>query len=154
MNVLFLCLGNTCRSPIAAELLKKKFQENHISGEVDSAGFEAFFINEKPDDRAVEVARNHGLDIEGHGARLFREDDFEKFNQIYVMDHKNMRDVKSFIRKEEDLEKVDYLMNLVEPGKNLNLADPFYHELEKCEEVFDMMDKACDKIVEIIKKQK
>ncbi|MBI9035251.1 MAG: low molecular weight phosphotyrosine protein phosphatase [Bacteroidales bacterium] len=151
MNVLFLCLGNICRSPIAAALLRKKFQENNILGEVESAGFETYFINEPADARAIELARKYGVDISDHRARLFRDEDMKKFNLIFVMDHKNMRDVKNFIKDQTHLNKVDYLMNLVEPGKNMNLADPFYHELEKGEEVLLMLDQACDKIVERVK---
>jgi protein-tyrosine phosphatase len=154
MNVLFACLGNICRSPIAAEMLRKKYQENNISGEIDSAGFEAFYINANPDEAAISAGKKHGIDITEHKARLFTSEDFNNFDVIYVMDSKNMRDIKYFAKKEEDLNKLEFIMNLVDPGKNKALPDPFFRELGKEEEVFDLMEEACNKIVEIAKNKK
>lgn len=152
MNVLFICLGNICRSPMAEGILKKLYKEKNLEGIIESAGFESFHINEPPDDRAISVARAHQIDISGHKARLFTANDFDRFDHIYVMDTQNMRDVRDASDNEEDMEKVDYLLNVLEPGKNLTVADPYNSGIEDCEAVFDKLYLACEKICENIHK--
>lgn len=152
MNVLFVCLGNICRSPIAEGLLKKKFEESKTTGRVESAGFESFHINDSPDPRAVKVCAHHGIDISGKRARLFRVSDFDAFDKIYVMDFKNMQDVMEVARDETDKKKVDYLLNLIEPGSNKSVADPYYGGFDACEATFRQMERACQVITDQINK--
>ena len=84
MNILFVCLGNICRSPLAEGILKSKIKDQNII--IESAGFESYHINEPPDPRAIKVANDHGLSISENRCRLFIADDFDKFDVIYVMD--------------------------------------------------------------------
>lgn len=148
MNILFICNGNVCRSPLAAALLKKKFKENNIPGEVASAGFESFNINEPPDPDTQEIAKSHDLDLE-NVASIFRKKDFKKFDKIYVMDTRNYRDVKDLTRNDEERAKVDYLMNVIEPGKNMIVPDPYFSGEIDMEGVYDLLDKVTDKLVEL-----
>lgn len=148
MNVMFLCLENVCRSPLAEGILKKMYSENGIKGVVESAGFESFNINDSPDERAAKVAALHKIDITSKRAKLFSEKDFDRFDHIYVMDLKSMQDVKDFTRGEHDLNKVDYLMNLIEPGKDLSIADPYEKGFDECEKVFELIEKACKAITQ------
>ncbi len=148
MNVLFVDLANICRSPIAAALLKKKFMENGIKGMVDSAGFESFTINEPPDNKAVNVAAEHGVLLDGR-ARIFQKSDFDKFDKIYVMDTKNYNDVMELARNDEHRSKVDYVLNLINPGKNDVITDPCSSGVIDLEEIYQKLDKATDKIVEM-----
>ena len=150
MNVLFVCLGNVCRSPMAEGLLKKKFEENEIEGIVDSAGFESFTINEPPDKRAVKVAKQFGVEVSGK-SRLFVKSDFDKFDRIYVMDTLNYRDTKYLAKNNSEIEKIDYLLNVLYPGKNKTVPDPFLQGEHECRVIFDLLDKATTKIVENIK---
>jgi protein-tyrosine phosphatase len=150
MNVLFICHGNICRSPLAEAMLRKKYEENQINAEVSSAGFESFNINEPPDPRAQEMANRHGLKMD-HVARIFLKSDFDRFDKIYVMDMKNYRDVKFLARNENDKQKVDYLMNVIEPGKNKTIADPFTRGERDFDTIYGLIDKATDKIVELAK---
>ena len=150
MNVLFVCLGNVCRSPMAEGLLKKKFEENEIEGIVDSAGFESFTINDPPDKRAVKVAKQFGVEVSGK-ARLFVKSDFDKFDHIYVMDTLNYRDAKYLAKNNSEIEKIDYLLNVLYPGKNITVPDPFLQGEHECRVVFELLDKATTKIVENIK---
>ncbi len=147
MNILFVCMGNVGRSPLAKALLQKKYKENEIDAEVDSAGFEAFNINEEPDPRIKDLGKKHGVEVTGK-ARIFVKGDFAKFDRIYVMDTKTYRDVKELAWNEEQLKKIDYLMNLVESGKNKVVPDIIDSWSVDPETVYDMLDKATDKIIE------
>lgn len=146
MNILFVSLGNVCRSPIAEALLKKKYQDHNITDLVDSAGFESFHINDPPDPRAKKVAQKHGIILD-RKARLFLKSDFDTFDKIYVMDTLNYTDVKELARNKKDVAKIDYLMNLIHPGKNENLPEPFMHGIKDCNEIFQILDAATDMIL-------
>lgn len=148
MNVLFLCHANMCRSPLAAGLLKLILEKRNIDAQVDSAGFEAYHINEPPDMRAIEIGKEHGIDISKSRVRLFTPGDFDKFDKIYVMDTLAYRNASYFARNEADLEKLEFVMNLVKPGKNESVPDPFFRNLEDCEKTFDILSEACLKIAD------
>lgn len=147
MNVLFVCLGNICRSPIAEALLRKKFAENSINFNVESAGFEPYHINKPPDKKAVSTAKFYGLNLKGK-ARLFNVEDFDNFDRIYAMDSQNISDLRYHSRNDDDMKKVDLILNLIEPGKNKTLPDPFRSGTENCHEVYKKLDLATDKLVE------
>ena len=152
MNVLFVDLADICRSPIAAAILKKKFIENGIKGIVDSAGFESFTINEPPDNKAVNIAAEHGVLLDGR-ARIFKKSDFDKFDRIYVMDTKNYNDVMELANNDKHRVKVDYLLNLLTPGKNDVITDPCSSGVVDMESIYQKIDKATDKLVELAVKE-
>ena len=146
MNILFVCLGNICRSPLAKAIMADKIRKKNLQAEVDSAGFEPFHRGDPADRRSVEVAAKHGIDLNHHTARLFTVRDFDRFDRIYVMDSINHTDVMSLARNGEDEDKVDYILNLVEPGKDRHVPDPWYGGREGFENVYQMLDKACDRL--------
>ena len=150
MNVLFLCHANMCRSPLAEGLLKVILKNRNIKANVDSAGFEVFHINESPDNRAIQKGLEHGIDITAKKVRLFSKEDFDKFDKIYVMDTIAYRNAMYFARNEQDKRKVDFVMNLIKPGKNESVPDPFYRNLEACDETYEILNKACMKIADSI----
>ncbi len=113
---------------------------------VASAGFERFHNGDPADRRSVEVARRHGIDLTRHTASMFSERDFDRFDRIYVMDRHNYRDVMSLARDSQDEKKVDYLLNLSEPGSDREVPDPWYGGMEGFENVFRMIDRACDQL--------
>jgi protein-tyrosine phosphatase len=92
----------------------------------------------------VETARKHGIDLTGHRARMFSRQDFSRYDRIYVMDRNNYRDVISLARDEEEEGKIDFLLNLSEPGSNREVPDPWYGGIEGFENVYRMIDQACD----------
>ncbi len=148
MNVLFVCTGNICRSPLAEGILKEKYRRLGIRGTVDSAGFERFHVGDRPDPRARQVARAHGIDISDHIARLFTPEDFDRFDRIFVMDAWHYQKVARAARDESDLQKVDFVMSVVLPGKRVYVDDPYYEEFDAFEKVYHQLDQACDKIAE------
>jgi protein-tyrosine phosphatase len=153
MNVLFLCHANMCRSPLAEGLLKLILKSRNINATVDSAGFEAYHINESPDNRAIQKAKEKGIDITAKKVRLFTREDFDRFDKIYVMDTIAYRNAMYFVRNDQDKSKVDFLMNLIKPGKNESVPDPFYRDLEACDETYEILNDACLKIADNISKE-
>ncbi|MCF8229971.1 MAG: low molecular weight phosphotyrosine protein phosphatase [Bacteroidales bacterium] len=150
MRILFVCLGNICRSPMAEGILKKKLAERNVDAVVESAGFESFHINEPPDKRAVKIAKKNGIDITESRSRLFTSDDFDKFDRIFIMESSNNRDIKYFTRNEDDLKKVKYLMSVVH-GKNEAVPDPYFGDEKGFEKTFQTLDKACTTIADKLK---
>ena len=126
MKILMVCLGNICRSPLAEGIMRHKLMNNQIDASVESCGFESFHVGDKADRRAAQVAAENGVDLSGHRARTFKVSFFDEFDRIYVMDNKNFSDVASKARNSEDLKKVDYIMNMVYPGTNMAVPDPYY----------------------------
>ncbi|MDD3742030.1 MAG: low molecular weight phosphotyrosine protein phosphatase [Lentimicrobiaceae bacterium] len=151
-KILMVCLGNICRSPIAEGVMREKLAQNNIPAVVDSCGFESFHIGDAPDPRAIKVAKENGIDISNLRARLFRRQDFELFDHIFVMDSNNYRDVSRMSSGESDLEKVDYLMNLVYPGKNLPIPDPYSGDMDDFRQTYAMAEQAVDAFIQRIKK--
>lgn len=153
MKVLMVCLGNICRSPLAEGILRHKVNEQLKLGnqkfeswEVDSAGTSGFHASEKPDIRSRKVAKENGIDISQQRSRQFRGWDFETFDIIYVMDSSNYQNVLALAKTEEEKAKVKLIMNELEPGMNIAVPDPYYGEYG-FENVFEMLDKACDEII-------
>lgn len=146
MNILFVCNGNKCRSPLAAGILRQKLVHKKMSAIVDSAGFEAFYINESPDKRAIEKGLEHGIDISENQVRLFNTNDFDDYDKIYVMDLVAYRSAVYFARNDSDKTKLDYLMNIIKPDRNESVPDPFYRDLDACDTTFRILNDACEEI--------
>ncbi len=151
MKILMVCLGNICRSPLAEGLLKHKFRNSKLDVQVDSCGFEYDHLGCQPDYRAIEIAAINDIDITAKKARLFTPANFDIYDKILVMDNNNFRMVASKARTNDDLKKVDLIMNVVEPGSNKQVPDPYYGRRDHFVETFEMLDVATDKIVQLIK---
>ena len=147
MKILFVCLGNICRSPLAEAIFADKAKKLGLRVEADSAGFESFHRGDPADPRSVEVARAHSIDLKGHTARMFTVRDFDNYDRIYVMDRTNYNDVMGLARDSKDEQKVDFILNLVRPAENRPVPDPWYGGREGFEKVFRMLDEACDALV-------
>jgi protein-tyrosine phosphatase len=147
MNILFVCTGNICRSPLAEGILRKKYTERNLTGRIDSCGFESFHLGEPPDPRTQKVARTNGIDVSSHRVRMFSVDDFDRFDRIYVMDSYHYQSVLRLARHAEDRRKVDFVMNVVSPGENKAVKDPYFSDYSAFEKAFDQLDAACELIV-------
>ena len=143
-----VCLGNICRSPLAEGILKAK--TNHLDVVVDSAGTAAYHVGEKPDIRSIEIANKYGIDLTSQRARQFSVNDFDEFDKIYAMDSSNYANIISLARDEKDRDKVDVILNESNPKSFQSVPDPYYGGDNGFQDVYDMLDKACDKIVEQI----
>ncbi|MFI5164676.1 MAG: low molecular weight protein-tyrosine-phosphatase [Bacteroidia bacterium] len=152
-SVLFVCLGNICRSPMAEGILRHKAEQQGLKIKIDSAGTEYLHVGENPDRRAIKTAKEHGVDISKLVARQITEDDFENFDKIFVAEAKVYDGVVELALNRDQKLKVDYIMNLVHPDLNMPVPDPYYGGMDGFEKVFEMLDKACDAIISILEKK-
>ena len=143
-----VCLGNICRSPLAEGIMRSKLSEDFI---VDSAGTGGWHAGELPDKRSIATAKNRGLDITNQRARQFKKNDFEIFDHIFVMDNSNYKDVLALAPNEEAKSKVKLILNEIFPNENVDVPDPYYGGQEGFENVFDMLDQACEEIARKLK---
>jgi len=146
MKILMVCLGNICRSPMAEGLMQAKIEKYNLDAEVDSAGFESYHTGDAPDYRASHVMQKHGIDITGQRSRLFLKSDFDTFDRIYVMDSGNYADVRSMAAQTDQMKKVDYILNILHPGSNKAVPDPYYGGKEGFETTFKLLDAATEQI--------
>lgn len=141
-----VCLGNICRSPLAEGILKTKIEEKSLDWRVDSAGTGSWHIGELPDHRSIAVARKYSIDITYQRARQFSANDLDTFDLIFAMDAQNFQDILRFAKKEEHKNKVQLILNLVYPNGNRSVPDPYWDD-DGFEDVFQMLDEACEQII-------
>ncbi|MBN2868667.1 MAG: low molecular weight phosphotyrosine protein phosphatase [Flavobacteriaceae bacterium] len=146
-KILMVCLGNICRSPLAEGILKSKLNSNFI---VESAGTAAYHVGNKPDPRSIAVARQNGLNITNQRARKFIKQDFEDFHIIYAMDNSNYQNIIGLAENSQQKEKVKLILNESFPDKNLDVPDPYYGGDKGFENVYNMLDHACEIIAKRI----
>ena len=147
-KILMVCLGNICRSPLAEGIMRSKLSEDFI---VDSAGTGGWHAGELPDKRSISTAKGRGLDIINQRARQFKRSDFDTFDHIFVMDNSNYKDVLALAPNEEAKSKVKLILNEIFPNENVDVPDPYYGGQDGFENVFDMLDQACEEIARKLK---
>ena len=141
-----VCLGNICRSPLAEGILKSKLDAANF--QVDSAGTGGWHVGELPDSRSIEVAKKNGIDITYQRGRKFSTYDFELYDHIFVMDNTNYQDVIKLANSKEEIGKVRLILDELFPNENVDVPDPYYGGNQGFENVFNMLDEACEKIAE------
>ena len=146
-----VCLGNICRSPLAEGILKSK--TTHLEVTVDSAGTAAYHIGEQPDIRSIEIANKYGIDLTSQRARQFSVNDFDEFDKIYAMDTSNYANIISLAKTEAHKNKVDVILNELHPNSFQSVPDPYYGSNNGFQNVYEMLDEACNKIVENFEKR-
>lgn len=149
MKVLMVCLGNICRSPLAEGILKSK-SKNII---VDSAGTAGYHIGNKPDIRSIEIAEKHNLDISDQRARQFNTNDFNIYDKIYAMDNDNYSKIISLAENQKEIDKVDLILNESYPNQYKSVPDPYYGGEKGFENIFHLLNNACEKIIERYEKR-
>ncbi len=148
MRLLFVCLGNICRSPTAEGVMRALVREAGMDGriELDSAGTGGWHVGESPDARATEAAGRRGIALEG-SARKVRPRDFEEFDLILAMDHSNLRDLQRLAPDEQARQKVRLLREWGRAGSqsdgDLDVPDPYYGGPGGFDEVLDLVQASC-----------
>ena len=150
VNILMVCLGNICRSPLAEGVLRSMLDKEHFM--IDSAVTASYHTGEKPDERSIIIARENGVDISKLRARTFTEEDFEKFDYIFVMDKSNYKNVIKLAKKEEDKLKVSFLLDELGEPLQKELPDPYYGNMLDFQKVYNDILQACKVITEKLSK--
>lgn len=148
MKILMVCLGNICRSPLAEGILQDKAFKAGLGWSVESAGTNSYHTGEAPHPLAQKVARLNGIDISHQRKRKFIASDFEVYDKIYAMAQDVLDDMKRIAGKKFDESKAVLLMEELYPGKNMDVPDPWYGPEPGYHEVYDLINKACEAIIE------
>ena len=123
--VLFVCLGNICRSPLAEAAFRQEAERRGLDVEIDSAGTGSWHIGDPPDRRAQAVALRHGVDISGYRGRQVKADDFRRFTHVIALDRDNLADLKR-IQPSDGTARLMLLLDAVEGRRGKSVADPYY----------------------------
>ncbi len=124
-KILFVCLGNICRSPLAEAAFRHAAEQAGLDVEVDSAGTADYHVGERPDPRSVDEARKHGIDITHYRGRQLGARDFHEFDYILGMDASNMANIAR-VDPGGTKAKVAMLLDLVPGQEGREVADPWY----------------------------
>lgn len=146
-HILMVCLGNICRSPLAEGVLRHKIKQSNLKHIVDSAGTADYHVGDAPDIRSQNIAKQYGIDISTLRGRQFVKEDFDKFDHIFVMDSSNLKNVVRLSSNPVHHNKVKLILNVLDPGSDQEVPDPYYGGLSGFEHVYQLLDRACDKIV-------
>lgn len=145
IKILFVCMGNICRSPTAEGVFRKKLEEAQLleSFWVDSAGTHGYHVGRSPDPRTQVVASSRGIDLSDLKSRLVELSDFEVFDHILVMDSANYSSLTSMSPKAHH-PKIQYLMKFAPQWEILDVPDPYYGGERGFERVLDMIEDASE----------
>nr|WP_315183554.1 low molecular weight protein-tyrosine-phosphatase [uncultured Flavobacterium sp.] len=146
VQILMVCLGNICRSPLAEGILASKLPKDKFR--VDSAGTGSWHIGHTPDERSIATAKKNGLDISNQRGRQFSSADFDTFDYIFVMDSSNYETVISLAKSQEHKDKVRMILDELFPNENVDVPDPYFGLPNGFNMVYQMLDEVCDVISE------
>lgn len=149
-RIMFVCMGNICRSPLAEGVFRHIAQEIGVFEryEVASSGTGAWHVGQKPDRRMRETAHNHGVSLEGQRAQQFEYNDFSYYDVILAMDSNNLGNIQHLDRKNKYTEKVK-LFRAYDPNPgDLQVPDPYYGGEQGFEHVYQIVERTVRKLLE------
>lgn len=143
MKVLFVCLGNICRSPTAEGVLRAIAAREHpgLRLEVDSAGTAGYHVGEPPDRRTIAAARRRGYELSGLRARRAQPEDFRRFDYVLAMDRANLAELEA-LRPDDATARLALYMSFVPGASLVEVPDPYHGGTEEFERVLDLCESA------------
>ncbi len=143
-TILFVCLGNICRSPLAEGIARDYVEKKKLDIEVDSCGTSSWHIGEAPCDNSIKIAAINGIDISSLKARQITKTDLGKFEKIIVLDDKNYKDLIDMGCPSNKLSKLGFY-----GYNNEDVPDPyFFNGFEGFEKVYEMIDICVQKLID------
>ncbi len=155
IRVLFVCLGNICRSPLAESVFNQLVAEAGVSHRItcDSAGTSDYHIGEPPDKRTLAVGRQHKLQI-SHRGRQFSKQDFADFTYIIAMDDKNLTHIKAMLPTQDTHKKIFLMRDFEDHPAAEDVPDPYWSGPQGFEEVYGILLRTCRNLLaHIIREQ-
>jgi protein-tyrosine phosphatase len=148
INVLFVCLGNICRSPLAEAIFKQKLERKGLDKFVsaDSCGTSNYHIGSAPDPRTIANAIQHGVEID-HCCRQLCAADFTSFDFILAMDKSNLQNILRHPDIQNHASKVKLMRDFDPYGKGSEVPDPYHGGEKGFQEVFDILDRSLDNFI-------
>lgn len=143
LRVLFVCLGNICRSPMAEGAFRAAAARHGIECDIDSAGTASYHIGHAPDPRAIATARSNGVEIGSQLARQISREDFYRFTHIIAMDEANLAGIAAQTPRDSTA-RVAMLMDALEGAKGKPVVDPYYGDEALFARVWDEIAEATD----------
>ena len=151
MSVLFVCMGNICRSPTAEGVFRALADEQGVDVEIDSAGTGSWHVGAAPDERATAAAAERGIALIG-AARQVEAADFDRFDLIVAMDADNVAGLQRLAPDGEAAEKIRLLREFdPEAGGDLDVPDPYYGGPDGFEDVLDMVQRSSRALLEEVR---
>jgi protein-tyrosine phosphatase len=153
-RIMFVCLGNICRSPLAHTVFQKMVDERGLkeSYSIQSSGTCAYHAGEQSDERMRKTASDHGVYINHKSRQIFRYD-LEEYDYIFAMDHNNYLGIRRLTSNEELLKHV-YMFRDFDPLEKGDVPDPYYGGDLGFETVFTMVDRTCENILKLLEEDK
>jgi protein-tyrosine phosphatase len=146
-RVLFICLGNICRSPAAEGIFLHKTRNSKSPIQIDSAGTGSWHVGEPPDGRMIAFARERGYDLSDLEARVFETKDFENFDLILTMDDSNFKHVSAMDRTGVYKHKIRKLTSFCKIHSVGEVPDPYYKGDDGFQLVLDILEDACNELL-------
>lgn len=153
IKVLFVCLGNICRSPLAEAIFNHKLKNIALDCKIkcDSCGTSDYHIGELPDERTIACAEKHNIPI-NHRARQLNRVDIREFDYIIAMDNSNKENIEALIQKNSLQHDNIFLIREFQPNPdNLDVPDPYYGGQDGFENVYQILDDSLDHFLEYLK---
>lgn len=154
VSVLFVCMGNICRSPTAQGIFERLVRDARLEDRIliDSAGTHAYHVGNPPDERATEAAFRRGVDLTVQRARRIEVADFGRFDYVLAMDRSNLEDL-SAICPEPHLAKLRLFLEFAERRDVLEVPDPYYGGAQGFERVLDLVEEGAQGLLQEIQRR-